>query len=126
MNEDEMVRYEFSDGENVTISRAARLGLVWGIASIVIGGLACLAGMVALTASAIGLVHMLTGGTSIAIGIIFVGVAKSLREVVDTEGNDVDHMMAAIHKLGTAFLVQIILTGVAFFLGFIIALAVAA
>jgi hypothetical protein len=126
MSENRVVHYEFSEGENITIARAARLGLAWGIVSIVVGSLASLVGLVTLAQSPLGLIQLLSGGTSIAIGIIFIGVARSLREVVDTEGNDVDHVMAALHKLGTAFLIQIILTGVAFVLGFIIGVAVAA
>jgi hypothetical protein len=53
-----------------------------------------------------------------------VSVGNSLSSVVQTQGNDVEHMMQAMQKLGTAFLTQIIVLIVQVVLYMILALIV--
>ena len=55
--------------------------------------------------------------------MVFIGVAGSLKAVVVTEGNDIDHMMAALQKLGNAFLIQVVVTVVAVVVGILAASA---
>ncbi len=105
--------YEFTVPQNVIIQKTATYARLWGIISIVLGAIQVLVGQ-------------LPGGiVSIVIGLVFVGVAGSLKAVVVTEGNDIDHMMAALQKLGNAFLIQVIATVVAVVLG-ILAVSAAA
>lgn len=101
--------YEFNDFENSIIDKTAGRAKLWGIISSVIGALQLLAscGMVA-NAS---LASYLPGGIiALVVGITFIGVGNSLKSVVQTQGNDMMHMMQAMQKLGNAFMIQIIAT----------------
>jgi hypothetical protein len=101
--------YEFSQMENQIIERAATRTRVWGIISIILGVLELL-GTVGAIASPGLIIYLPQGIVSIIIGTTFLGAGNSLRAVVDTQGNDVPHMMTAIQKLGSAFNIQIIVT----------------
>jgi hypothetical protein len=65
------------------------------------------------------------GIVGIVVGISFLGVGNSLKAVVQTQGNDVAHMMQALEKMGGAFLVQIICAIAGFVLTVIAMLIVA-
>jgi hypothetical protein len=56
----------------------------------------------------------------IVVGALFIGAAGSFKQVTATQGNDVGHMMAAIGKLSTAAMLQIIAYIAAVLLGGII------
>ena len=107
--------YEFTVPQNAIIQKTATYAKLWGIFSVVLGAINTLVGLASWAQLAAGIV-------SIVIGTVFIGVAGSLKAVVVTEGNDIDHMMAALQKLGNAFLIQVITTVAAF----VIALALAA
>ncbi len=97
--------YEFTDPQNAIIQKTATYARLWGIISIFVGAIQILAA------------QLLAGIVSIVIGMVFIGVAGSLKAVVVTEGNDIDHMMTAVQKLGTAFMIQVIVTAAAFAVG---------
>ena len=48
---------------------------------------------------------------------MFLGVGSSLNSVVNSQGNDVEHMMGALNKMSTAFMIQIITTIIGVILG---------
>ena len=45
---------------------------------------------------------------AIVVGVTFIGAGGSLKQVVTTQGNDLMHMMQALQKMGTAFLIEAI------------------
>ena len=108
--------YEFTVPQNAIIQKTATYVKLWGIFSIVLGAMQILVGMASWAQVPAGIV-------SIVIGTVFIGVAGSLKAVVVTEGNDIDHMMAALQKLGNAFLIQVIATIAAFVVGILAASA---
>ena len=44
----------------------------------------------------------------IAVGGLFIATGSSFKEITRTQGNDIDHLMGAVGKLGAAAIVQII------------------
>ena len=101
--------YEFNDAENQVISSAAFWARLLGIFLIVTG-----------VASLINC-NVVAFGIDLAVGITFLGAASSLSMVVNTQGNDIQHMMMALGKLGTAFKIRVIVTLVAVVLVFLLA-----
>ncbi len=108
--ENQAAGYEFTVPQNAIIQKTATYVKLWGIFSIVLGAMQILVGL-----SGGGL--FLAGIVSIVIGTVFIGVAGSLKAVVVTEGNDIDHMMDALQKLGNAFLIQVVATVIAVVVG---------
>ncbi len=106
--------YEFTVPQNAIIQKTATYAKVWGIFSIVLGAMQILVGMASWAQVPAGIV-------SIVIGTVFIGVAGSLKAVVVTEGNDIDHMMTAVQRLGTAFMIQVIVTVAAVIVGILVA-----
>ncbi len=107
--------YEFNDTENAIIDRAASRAKLWGIISTVLGGLQCFMSCFAV-ASPMLATNLPTGIVAIVVGITFMGVGNSLKQVVQTQGNDLMHMMQALDKMSSAFMVQIICAIVGFVL----------
>lgn len=101
--------YEFNDTENAIIDKAAGRAKLWGIISTVIGALQCLGtcGAIANPGMAI---YLPLGIVGIIVGLTFIGVGNALKNVVNTQGNDIAHMMQAVQKMGSAFLIQTIVT----------------
>ena len=65
-------------------------------------------------------IGQLAGGpVSLAIGVTILGVASAFKQVVETKGSDVPHMMAALQKITTAYTIQIVVLVVSFTGGFI-------
>ncbi|MGE0321813.1 MAG: hypothetical protein AB7S68_05905 [Polyangiaceae bacterium] len=56
--------------------------------------------------------------TLIVIGILFIGVGNSFKKISSTQGNDIEHLMSAVSKLGGLAVVQIV--------GFILAMILGA
>jgi hypothetical protein len=101
--------YEFTEAENAIIDKTAGRAKTWGIISIVIGGLQLLASLGAVANPS--LLGQAPGGiVALVVGISFLGAGSSLKSVVQTQGNDIPHMMLALQKIGSAFFVQIIAT----------------
>ena len=107
--------YEFNDMENQIIDKTASRAKLWGIISTTIGALQVLQSCGAV-ASPILAISLPTGIVMIVVGVTFMGVGSSLKMVVQTQGNDLMHMMQALQKMGSAFTVQI----VAYVIGFVL------
>lgn len=101
--------YEFNDFENSVIDKTASRAKLWGIISTVIGALQLL-GSCGMVANASYATYLPSGIIALVVGITFIGVGNSLKSVVQTQGNDMMHMMQALQKLGSAFMIQIIAT----------------
>lgn len=101
--------YEFTDAENAIIDKTASRAKTWGIISIVIGALQLLASLGAVVNKT--LLGQAPGGiVALVVGVSFLGAGTSLKNVVQTQGNDIPHMMVALQKISSAFFVQIIAT----------------
>lgn len=57
------------------------------------------------------------GTVYLIIGIYFRGAGPSLKSVVETEGNDVDHLLSALISLQSAFKVMVIVAAIGIILG---------
>src|SRR5690606_32061555 len=93
--------YEFDDQQNAVIAQAAFWARLLGIFRIVTGAAALLN------------CNVVTFALDLAVGISFLGGATALTAVVNTQGNDIMHMMTALTKLGTAFKIRVIVTLIA-------------
>ena len=111
--------YEFNELENGIIGKTAGRAHTWGIISIVVDALNTLVGFLFIVSPSL-LVNLVTGIVSIVVGVTFLGAGNSLQNVVQTQGNDMEHMMQAMQKMSSAFMVQIITTIVGFILGAIV------
>ena len=101
-------QYEFNEMENGVIAKTAGRAKTWGIIAIVIGSIEVLSGFAFFVSPGL-LLNFITGIAQIVIGVTFLGVGGSLTSVVNTQGNDIEHMMGALNKLSTAFMIQIIM-----------------
>lgn len=111
--------YEFNDNENQIIGATAGRAKTWGVISIIIGALNTLMGFLFFLSPAL-LANLVSGIISIIVGIVFLGVGGSLNSVVQTQGNDIEHMMRALQKLSSAFMIQIVTTIIGAVLGAIV------
>jgi hypothetical protein len=116
--------YEFNDTENAIIDKAASRARLWGIISTTIGALQCLASCGAVASPGLA-TNLPAGIVAIVVGITFMGVGNSLKMVVKTQGSDLMHMMQALDKMGSAFMVQIVCAIVGFVLTLLAAMIVA-
>ena len=114
--------YEFNDFENHTIAKLAKRCSVWGVISLISGGF-CALGIIALlafmseipneAAVVVGIGAAFLGPAAIvylAIGGLYIGSGRALRLVVDTQGNDIEHLLGGISKLGKAFMIEVIIS----------------
>ena len=103
-------QYEFSEVENKTIERCA----AW------VKALAVLfffnAGLQLINFNVIGI------AIYIGIGVGFWKAGKSLAAVIETEGNDVKHLMDALKSMSGAFMIRLICVAIGFGLLFLIGL----
>ena len=111
--------YEFNDMENQIIDKTASRAKLWGIISTTIGALQVL-GSCGAVANASMASYLPSGIIAIVIGVTFMGVGSSLKMVVQTQGNDLMHMMQALQKMGSAFMVQIVCAIIGFVLAVLI------
>jgi hypothetical protein len=58
--------------------------------------------------------YLPAGIVAIVVGVTFIGAGNSLKAVVTTQGNDMMHMMQAMQKLSTAFIIEIVCAIVGF------------
>lgn len=98
--------YEFNHLENGIIDKCAGRAKLWGWISAVLGALQIIGGGCGSLSSAALALYVPYGIVFLIVGITFIGVGNSLRYVVTTQGNDIGHMMQALQKLGSAFLIQ--------------------
>lgn len=112
--------YEFTPQENAVIRKTSTLCLAWGIISIIISLIGLLMLIDEVPTNLSGWADVLIPViVYLVVGIAFVMTAKSLKATVETKGDDIANIIAAIRKLGAAFLVQIVGFAVAFAIGFV-------
>ena len=92
--------YEFSESENRTFSGIALAAQSWGLLSVLTGVPLALLGSQSYAVLVCG------------VGVCFIGIAfwragRSLRSVVETEGDDITHAIAGLHQLTRAFRIQV-------------------
>ncbi len=123
--------YEFNEYENATIAKMGARAWWWGLISAITGviGLLMLGGVMAfldeLAAEGIEphYVTLFVGAlgpvvlTHMVIAFNYMGAGSSLKAVVNTQGNDVEHLMQSLRKLGTAFMVEFIVGIIAIAIG---------
>ena len=99
--------YEFKERENIVIDKAALWSRVLG--AVVIAE--AVVGLREIAANPIGPLVSLV--VALIVGIAFVRAGSAFKRVVDTEGDDVLHMMEAMQQLGRAFTIRIALMVIA-------------
>jgi hypothetical protein len=125
--------YEFNEMENTVISGTARYARIWGILSIVAGALVLALGGIVMAVGAgvmsalgdkagyvlgaIGIVLVPTAFVYFAGGILYLRSGGALRNVVETQGNDIALLMDALRSMRLAFMIEAITTMVALVLG---------
>ena len=72
-----------------------------------------------LTKGLMGITLVMSAVVGIVTGVTILGISKALHDVVDTKGNDVALLMAALQKLSTAYTIQLVASGIGFVIGFI-------
>ncbi len=110
--------YEFNDYENSIIEKTASRAKLWGIISTTIGALQ-IVGSCGMFASPSLATYLPAGIVAIVVGVTFIGAGNSLKAVVSTQGNDLMHLMQAMQKMSTAFIIEIICAIVGFVLAVI-------
>ena len=88
-------QYEFTAEQNTTLAGVARWAKALAIILFVQGGAAFFSG------------NWFGALIDLALGILLWGGATSLAAVVDTQGNDVRHLMQALDKLSTVFAIRV-------------------
>lgn len=108
-------QYEFGGDENMRIDRAGTSSSIWAACAIVgallLGVLAGLQIFLENIRGALLLAPLfLVCATA---GWLYLGTGKALKEVVSTQGNDIELLMRALDRLGRAFRIEVIATVVA-------------
>ena len=101
--------YEFSERENKTIARCAKWVIGLGVITIAYSALK----------ASVTIQYLIAHNTSgswvecvkllyhLTVGLAFFYGGRALKQVVDTKGNDVPHMMGALNSLSRAFTIRI-------------------
>lgn len=95
-------QYEFKESENRIVGKAGTWAMILAIVMFTQA-----------TFDLIGSQNFISAGIGVTIGIFYLLASRSLKGVVNTEGDDVSLMMRALNKLGVAFLIRAIVTGIA-------------
>jgi ABC-type spermidine/putrescine transport system permease subunit II len=118
-------QYEFNAEENMRIERAGASYSIWAVCAMV-GALllGTLAGLQVYLHNVRGAVLVLPLFLVCAVaGWLYLGSGRALKQVVSTQGNDVELLMRALDRLSRAFRYEVIATIVALLV--FVALAVA-
>jgi hypothetical protein len=100
-----MDNYEFSKEQNTLISDLAKKLRFVGIAFVVLGVLQAVLAMV--NATMFGKLSGILGGALLgSIGMFMMRAAGSFRFIVDTEGKDIEYLMAALASLLSMYTAQ--------------------
>ena len=116
--------YEFNEYENSVVDKLASRAKLWGIISAVLGSLYLISSCFFFVKADL-LMNAPGGIVSIIVGVVFIGGGNSLKSVVTTQGNDMQHLMMAFQKMSTAFIIQIGCAIAGFALGIIAFLLIA-
>ena len=113
--------YEFNEQENARIGLAATFTKVFGAVSFIAGGIGFLLSFVPLIKVGLapqaffGVLLAAVGALiSIGIGYIYFSSGQAFSRVVDTQGDDIAHLMDALSRLRSAFRFEVILIAVGF------------
>lgn len=123
--------YEFSQEEEAKIARLAWRVRVWGIVALAfgilgIGGFALVWFLIVGPSSLHG-GFLLTSFVAMApvlvinalIAFLYIGAGRALRRVVDTQNEDVPHLLDGLARLGGAFRIETILGSIGVIAGLI-------
>lgn len=110
-------QHEFTPAQNEILQKAATWTGFFAWIMMVGAGLMAIGGLLSGEASSIG--ALIAAAIYFTIGFTFRGAAGSMKAVVQTTGNDIDHLMIAIDKLGSAFKVM----GIVFLIGVVLSVA---
>ncbi|MDH3422815.1 MAG: hypothetical protein OEN00_07465, partial [Gemmatimonadota bacterium] len=94
-------QHEFTQAQNEILAKTATWTGLFAWIMMISAGLMALGGILSGEASSIG--ALIAAAIYFIIGFTFRDAAKSMREVVQTSGNDIDHLMSAVDKMGSAF-----------------------
>ena len=103
-------QYEFNEQQNQVFQTLASSMKFVGIALIILGPLTMLNVLNDDYSSVI------SGVINMIIGFLTLGASKPVQQIVDTEGNDIDHLMNAATELGKLYGLQkaIFMVGIVF------------
>jgi hypothetical protein len=108
-------RYEFSGDENMRIERAGVSSGIWAACAmtgaLLLGILAGVQVYLNNVRGAVLLVPLFL--ICVVAGWLYWGTGRALKQVVTTEGNDVELLMRALDRLTRAFRYEVIATGLA-------------
>lgn len=109
--------YEFQGPEEAIMADAAKWSKILAIVTFINGGLQLIN------------CNIIGAGVNAALGALFLGASKSFQTVVDTQGSDIAHTLQALEKIGSVFMVRIVLMcialGLMVLVGFIFAMMAA-
>jgi len=94
-------RYEFSAAENEVLASVVRWSAL--LAWFLMIGAGVVAVGAALSGEAASIGSLIVAAIYFLIGLNFRGAARSMASVVETSGNDIEHLMAALGRLASAF-----------------------
>ncbi len=105
--------YEFSADQNVVLEKTALWIRLFAWIMMVSAALMALGGL--LSGEAGSIVVLVLAAVYFMIGLTFRDASVSMNSVVDTQGNDIEHLMVALDKLGSALktMAILVLIGVA-------------
>ena len=118
-------QYEFSGDENTRIDRVGGSSIIWAVSAIVgavlLGTLAVLQIYLDNMRGAVLVVPLFL--ICAVAGWLYLGTGRALKQVVTTQGNDVELLMRALDRLARAFRYEVIATAVAMLLLVVLAVA---
>ncbi len=99
--------FEFDESQNAVLGDLHKKMQFVGMLFLIMGGFTILGGLGSMVSEgASGIANILSGGVYLAIGIWTRRAAASFREIVDTEGSDIDHLMSALGQLLNLYRLQ--------------------
>ncbi len=104
--------YEFTQTENAVIGRLGGRARLYGVMSIVIGLLMLAAGVIVIVVLPgpfglpVGATIAVAALQPIVSGGFYAAAGSAFKQVVDTQGNDIPHMLGAIGKLTHAVRIE--------------------
>jgi hypothetical protein len=99
---DNSSNYEFTEQQNETISKLARMMLIVSILFMISGGITVLASL-----SPLSIIGILQGAALVVIGYSLFTASNSFKKIVETTGNDIANLMAALNQLYNACSIQL-------------------
>ncbi|MFO0612998.1 MAG: hypothetical protein U0414_10440 [Polyangiaceae bacterium] len=112
--------YEFTSAENARIQSAATWSRLAGIIEILVGMVFVVIGLLGIpNAPLVSVLLWIAATIYIVVGASLAGAASAFTRVVDSEGDDIANMLAALAKLKAAFKVQVIVVLTCAALGFL-------